>query len=894
MLWRKRKVRLSLKKALAHCLGAFFVSVWMFCPVWAQNDPQEGHTDSFSADSSAVKCWKLSSGLTVVAQHIPGCPAAAVALLVPAGAANDPQQRSGLAHITEHLVYRAAPDCPAGKMALEWEQMSARRGALTTADYVLFWEVVPASACLRALEIESGRFRGLAVDAESLKNEKRLLADELQKLRNNRWRTVKEQTCLQLAAGSQSSSAPIQGRSEDIAQITEKELREFYNRCYKMDNAVLAIVGGYNEEVLNAELEQLFVSGNEQPALNPVALPGADGQVSGRNAGVASDAAEGPESVSGAVLWVSRPQRNDLPIYAVVEALNWLGPTARWKQIIRERGWQENVDIIESECGEGLLAWAVGVKEPLDPREVGEALQADWLSSADSVPLYPELEAARKRALVKFYRRWQEPQLRAQMLAKAQYRGDLQKLIAFPRSIRACTPRQVSDCNRSLAASIPKAFYASRQGGDYPHTYGPGPGEVFAVETAEHTVMENGVRLAFSADPQQPMIYLRGYIEGGSLCDPPDRPGLTCFAAGLLAQGLDRRTGRVFAEELGERGMTLSFKGDRQVITVSGSCMREDINRFLDILCNALLYSEPDDAWVAAWRRQFAAELKKRENSFEDRAFALLMEKLYPPAHPFGRYYGGNSETAAGFSRDEALRHLRRCLQPQRLGLCFSGGVNAEIAAGKLSSRLGEWGGNESAGFIAVSKAERADKGRRFCVRHPGQEYIMIGQLGPGRRDPDYAAFALLNQILAGSAHLSRLPLRIVHIEHLGSAVSGRLLPSRDTALWVAAARLHNGKSERALSIVKQEMTRLVEPGPSNEEIERAKTALENRLLLQAANPPERVGLLCTIDYYRLDDNMLYDVRSIYRNITPVQLHVAAKKWFDPTRLTVVMSEDTH
>ena len=888
-----------LRRALARCFGTALCAAWLAGAAGVSEVMAREQPPSFSMENSAVKCRRLDSGLTVVQQYIPGCSGFAVALLVPAGAGHDPERRSGMAHLTEHLLYRAVPDYSAGRLAVEWEKLGARRGALTTADYVLFWEMVPAAAGMQTLEIVSGRFKGLAVDAESLKQEQRLLAGELRDLQRNSWRSVKAQARTALAAETDAAVLP-QGREEDIAQITEAELGEFYRRYYRLDRAVLAVAGGYDEEVLESRLRQLFAaSGTETPSqladVSPQPVFGSEDKPADAEAAPVGEpdkqVGQGTE-ISGAVLWTAPLDKREVPIYAVVEALNWRGPTSRWAKKIKEYGWQGQVGLLEPEHTDAYASWALNVGEELDPREVRKALQHDWQTSAADVPSYPELEAARKRALVKHYRQWQEPAQRVQLLAKAQYSGNLQQLLDFPRLVRSYSPQQVGEYNRRLALQSPKAVYVSLQGGAQPRAYGPGPDEAWAGETPERFLSDNGMRLTVSADVHQPMVYLRGYIDGGSLCDPEDSPGLTCFAAGLLGKGTDPRTGRSFADELGERGMALSFKGDRQVIFISGSCLREDIHRFLDILCNALRCSDPDDEIVDRWRSQLTAELRQREESAESRATALLMEKLYPSGHPFGRFYGGSSSAAASYSRETAVRHLRRCVQPARVGLCFSGGVNAEIVHRKLQARLGDWQNDDTIVPLEVPAAEKARKGQRWVMRQSGGEFMLVGQLGPGRQDPDYNAFNLLNQILASSAHLSRLPLRIIHIEHLGTKVSSRLLPSQSAAPWAAVMRLHPGKSERALAIVKQEMARLAEPGPSEEEIQRAKTALENQALLQAAGPSSRTGLLCTVDYYRLDDNYLNDVQSIYRDITPLQLHVAAKKWFDPTRLTVVISKD--
>ncbi|MBQ7568914.1 insulinase family protein [bacterium] len=881
----------GIKKALVVCVGLTLLLALQAVPLRAQGKAPALSMAPHAEQNAPVKCWRLANGLTVVHQYLPGCTGVGLALLVPAGSAGDPSHRTGLAHLTEHLVYRATPDHPAGRLALEWERLGARRGALTSVDCAMFWELVPAGSWPQALAIEAGRFKGLAADDESLANERRVMLSELQGLQRNRWRGVKERALAALAPDKPFQAVCPGGQADDIARIAAEDIRSFYKRYYSPDKAVLAIVGECKADELALKLRELFPGEAMNVLPQQIDLSGGTETEETEAASALSVLGEGPE-LPGAVLWLLPWDYDDAAVYAVAEALNWRGPTARLAQCIREHGWDDRVQLMAPEHGRNYAAMSVSVADGMDPQAVAEALRADMLRLAGQTPSYPELEAARKRALVSFYRDWQEPARRAQMLAKAQFYDNLELLLNFPRSVRSCTPQQVQALNCRLAAGGMCAQYVSRLGGAPPRVYGPEVGEVYADGHCEPLVLDNGLRLTVDPDLQQPMVYLRGYIEGGSLSDPEDRPGLTCFAAGLLGQGIDARTGRPFATELGERGMTLSFKGDRQIIAISGSCLREDIHRFLDILCTALRQSDPDEASASVWQRRLVADLVQRESVPENCATALLMEKLYPAGHAFGRFYGGTSEMAASFTREEALKHLRSCVQPGRIGLCFSGGINEDVALRKLQSRLGDWLNEEVAPLSAVPPAERARKGHRYVIKQAGDELLLIGQLGPGRQDPDYYAFNLLNQILAGSASLSRLPLRIVHVEHLGTSVSSRVLPSQGAAPWAAVMRLHPGKAERALAIVKQEMARLADPGPSEEEITRAKNALENQLLLQAANPAARADLLCAFDFYRLDSSLARPGHGLYRDITPLQLHVAAKKWFDPLRLTVVISQN--
>ncbi len=104
----------------------------------------------------------LDSGLTVVVEAMPGLEHAALALYLPVGAAEDPSDAGGLAHLVEHLAFAGSAHAP----GRAWEDTASAAGVSTNAwtdrDGMMFTAELPAGAVATQLALEVDRLVGLA------------------------------------------------------------------------------------------------------------------------------------------------------------------------------------------------------------------------------------------------------------------------------------------------------------------------------------------------------------------------------------------------------------------------------------------------------------------------------------------------------------------------------------------------------------------------------------------------------------------------------------------------------------------------------------------------------------------------------------------------------------
>ena len=118
----------------------------------------------------------LRNGLRVAVNRDPLSKLAAVNLLYCVGARDENPERTGFAHLFEHLMFRGTREVPVYDLPVQ--MASGEDNAFTNNDYTDFYLTLPAANVETALWLESDRMQELCITPEKLETEKRVVIEE--------------------------------------------------------------------------------------------------------------------------------------------------------------------------------------------------------------------------------------------------------------------------------------------------------------------------------------------------------------------------------------------------------------------------------------------------------------------------------------------------------------------------------------------------------------------------------------------------------------------------------------------------------------------------------------------------------------------------------------------
>lgn len=222
-------------------------------------------------DDGAVVSRKLSNGLIVHVEVDRRRPRVGIAMGYEVGSRDDPRGLSGLAHLTEHLMFTGSAHVDEGGHHARLEEVGATSiGGTTKLDRTLYFEEVPRGAWRRALWLERDRLAYLLVtlDEARLDREREVVRNEW-RLKSGHGRITDRSRAIYelLYPPSHPYHRPrailetgTLKPPSDIDRIGLTDVQWFFQRHYRPSRATLAVVGDVDAAEVVAEAERLLGS----------------------------------------------------------------------------------------------------------------------------------------------------------------------------------------------------------------------------------------------------------------------------------------------------------------------------------------------------------------------------------------------------------------------------------------------------------------------------------------------------------------------------------------------------------------------------------------------------------------------------------------------------------
>ena len=224
--------------------------------------------------------FTLANGLRVQLVSGADAPDTAVVALFDTGGDDDPQGRSGTAHLLEHVLFTAAAGSAKARTAEEaMRAYPAGWNAQTGDSYTVLATVVPSAALEAELRATAARMGGLRITDDDLRREKPRLLQELE----NMFGGIPGLAASNLAR-EWIRPSPHGGRKgglpSAVAAITTEELAAAWRARYTPSAAHLVLAGGFDPKQARGWIEREF---NPLPAGPPVSTrrPSSDASVAG-------------------------------------------------------------------------------------------------------------------------------------------------------------------------------------------------------------------------------------------------------------------------------------------------------------------------------------------------------------------------------------------------------------------------------------------------------------------------------------------------------------------------------------------------------------------------------------------------------------------------------------
>jgi predicted Zn-dependent peptidase len=358
-------------------------------------------------------------------------------------------------------------------------------------------------------------------------------------------------------------------------------------------------------------------------------------------------------------------------------------------------------------------------------------------------------------------------------------------------------------------------------------------------EEVRETRLANGIRLVTERMPEARSVSLGVWVGVGGRDEPGELAGASHFLEHLLFKGTTTRSARQIAEAVDAVGGEMNAFTNREhtayYTRLPAACVDLGVEILGDVLTDPAF--RPHE--VEAERHVILEEILMNLDIPEDHVHTLLAEALFP-GHPLGREVLGTRATVEAATRDQIADFFGRWYLPRNLVVVAAGAVDHERLADAFSGSLGRVSGGER----PVRDVPGVDVEPRVVLDDPTEQvHLAMGWRGVDHFDDDRYALSVANQVLGGGMS-SRLFQQVREERGLCYSVYSWASTYADAGSAGVYAGTAPARVAELLSVVDDEVAKLVASGVTENELGVAKGFIEGSLVLGLEDSASRMARL--------------------------------------------------
>ena len=870
----------------------------------------------------------LANGLRVFSAVDRSTPNVTVQVFYNVGGKDDPEHRSGFAHLFEHMMFKATRDMPSEDMDRLTEDVGGFNNASTADDVTNYYEVVPANHLERLLWAEAERMSSLKVDQAAFTSERAVVEEELrQRVLADPYGRLQSLLVPESSFQVHPYKRPVIGSIEDLDAATLADVQAFHATYYRPDNADLIVIGNFDPATLDRWADRYFADIGHPTAPVPRVTA-----VEPQRTGPRTVIGYGPTVPLPAIdLTFQAPaaSSSDGAALAVVDAILTTGHSSR---LYRDLVYQQQLaqDVFSSadlrqQPGLFQAGLIMAGGKTLDQGEA--ALRAELQQLRDQPVSAAELARAKNQLIAQTLRERETVDGQAAELGRAiVLEGDPAKVNTDISDLQAVSAADVQRVARLylkderrvairylpasarppggdtpspaqpsavVAASAPTSAQSVAPPQSLPHAP-PAPGPIVspAPPRPATRVLRNGLRVIVARTSALPLVTAELVVRSGATSDPAGLAGLQSLTTSLLPLGTGGRTAPQIASDIEALGGTLESAGGTDGSQIVLTVLADQLGAAMPILADVARRPTFAPAELDRLRRQRLDELAVQMD--EPGALArLALRPVVFGASPYGHNPTGTPASLKRIDRDAVMRQYAASFRPDNAILILTGDITLDQGFALAERTFGGWVG-PSTPRPARPEPTAPPKPRVVVIDLPGtgQAAVLAGAPSIARADPRFYAAEVASAVLGGgfSARLNE-ELRIKRGLSYGAGCN--IDEFRDTGLFAAAAQTKNVSAPQVARLTLDQIAGLAATPIPPAELEAREAGIVGEFGRGVATSSGLAGqIAANYALYGIDADEIARFTPRIDAVTAGSAHLAASETIRADRTSLVIAGD--
>ena len=849
----------------------------------------------------AYERFELPNGLTVLVHTDHSTPTVYVSMWYGVGSKDEPEGKSGFAHLFEHLMFQGSENREGEFFSPFTDAGATGMNGTTNEDRTNYYATVPTGALDMALWMESDRMSYLlgAVTQEALDEQRGVVQNEKRQRETRPYAEMGDKIRAGIYPVDHPYRHSIIGSMEDLDAASLDDVHTWFNTYYGASNVILVLAGDISIKDAKEKVSHYFSSA---PAGTPLTYPKKWVPDLKENREEQMYDQVGQTRISR--VWAI-PGMNDKDtslMYLVNDSLVGNKNSPLRKKIVDElqlatsiRGYaygrvmsgeynltidlrpgvspEQVMPIVDEVIAEylvqgpdaqivenaklGVKMYTLGALET--GAQIGRLLAEGELFSDDPLFINKELEwlnAATAEELRQVADRW---------LTRGYYQLTVEP---FPEyNVAEAT------VDRSAIPTV-----SAKSDINFPD-----------IETA---TLKNGIKLVVANRGSIPLVNVAFQFDTGSVAAPADAPGLPTFVFGLMNKGTKKFDANELAAARDKIAMGGGFSAGDERSSFSYRILNSNLQPSLDLAAEMMRYPTFPDEELEKQKAQIRAYLANLEQAPSRAAGSMFKRAIYGTDSSLGSVWTPDLVEQVDRAKLEVWHAAE--VAPDNMTIYMIGDINLSDATKAVNQSFGKWKAKNQSAARPIGRA--ADSaGRVILIDYPGaaSSTIMAGRAIAPFNAETWNTLSMMNRTLGG-AFESRLNMNLREDKGWSYGYYSRILQNRSGDMtFRTGGQVQTDKTAEAMVEVQRELDEFVSSRPATDgEIARIKLNQVRSLPGSFATNNGFLSSIISSDSYQLPFDYAESSADRIEAVTLESIHAAARDIVDSSKMTWVVVGD--
>ena len=743
-------------------------------------------TGAFAQSLKAEK-YRLPNGMTVILHEDHSLPTVTINTWFRVGSKDEPDGRSGFAHLYEHLMFMGTQRVPNGQFDQRMEAVGGQNNASTAQDRTNYYSTGPSNSLPLLLYLDADRLEdlGRAMTPEKVDLQRQVVLNERrQSTENTPYGKAYEMMPGLLYPKGHPYSWSVIGSPKDLNAAKTADVKAFFSTFYTPSNATLVVAGDFRPSEVKPLIAKWF---GTLPAGTPAprrAVPPL--QPLGVKRVTVEDTVQQAKTI---MAWHSpaKYKAGDAEMRIAGDLLaDGLGSRLYDRLVVRDKLATDVSAYQDSNLLDSIFTVEATLAPGADQGKMEAAIEDEIRRFTKDGPKADDLKRVVAKTEAGILRGLQSTGARADLLNELDfYFGDPDSLGKVLKAYDSATPASVGreaakvlDLGNRLVLRVvpgtpeppaavappvkeadvtippPAVSPAQNPRTEIPTLAAPA---TFAVPAPQEFTLTNGMRVRYWNRPELPLMSMLVQFGTGANFDPaigPGKGGAVAMAAEMLDQGAGPYTAEEFKRRLDLLGASFGAGAGVTTTTASLNVPAKGFPEALRLAALALERPRFDEKEWERVKRLQLADIAQRQDRPTTLARLAANAALYGESSPYGKPTDGTEASVTGLTTNDLKSAYGLVFRPSAATVYVAGSLPKAEVQRLLEREIGTW---QDRPTIAVAPNPippiQAQSQRVLIVDRPGAVQTVIQVLAPGApyASPDRVGLRALGNVLGGS-----------------------------------------------------------------------------------------------------------------------------------------------